>query len=202
MGVDEKGWWEMSAEKKLKTLRKAYVENAGHTFDCMIQNWTESPIEELLLAQMMVSGWGSSQHPQRSWCDTFEELREHVGPGRTHQFLVGEGCGCIAVWQCPITCGSKKYRIDLAMVGYGAGGVRVKIAVELDGHDFHEKTKEQARKDKSRDRALVAAGWTVLRFTGSEVYAGPDLVLDEIVALANQRCGWGLSDYPALEEGQ
>jgi very-short-patch-repair endonuclease len=47
---------------------------------------------------------------------------------------------------------------------------RVKIIVECDGHDFHEKTKEQAQHDKARDRALQAAGYRVLRYTGSEIY--------------------------------
>lgn len=46
----------------------------------------------------------------------------------------------------------------------------VKMIIECDGHDFHEKTKEQAQKDKSRDRILKASGYTVFRFTGSEIY--------------------------------
>jgi very-short-patch-repair endonuclease len=44
------------------------------------------------------------------------------------------------------------------------------LAIECDGHEFHEKTKEQAAKDKSRDRALVSGGLRVMRFTGSEIY--------------------------------
>ncbi len=57
------------------------------------------------------------------------------------------------------------YRLDFALVGKG-----VRIAIEADGHDFHERTKTQAQRDKSRDRFLVAEGWRVLRFTGSEVF--------------------------------
>ena len=34
----------------------------------------------------------------------------------------------------------------------------IKIVVELDGHDYHERTKEQADYDKSRDRSIPAAG--------------------------------------------
>ena len=56
------------------------------------------------------------------------------------------------------------YRIDIAIVH---GGIR--LAVEADGFDFHERTPQQAEHDRSRDRVLVRAGWTVLRFTGSEV---------------------------------
>lgn len=59
------------------------------------------------------------------------------------------------------------YRIDLAVF---AMGDRIKIAVECDGHQFHEKTKEQAAHDKARDRYLTTRGWRVMRFTGSEIW--------------------------------
>ncbi len=45
------------------------------------------------------------------------------------------------------------------------------LDVEIDGHDFHERTKEQARRDRSRDRALTRHDISVIRFTGAEVYA-------------------------------
>lgn len=48
-----------------------------------------------------------------------------------------------------------------------------RIVIECDGHDFHERTKEQAARDKARDRALVQAKCTVLRFTGSELWRDP-----------------------------
>lgn len=51
--------------------------------------------------------------------------------------------------------------------------MKICLCVELDGHDFHERTKEQAKRDKSRDRELQASGWVVLRFTGSEVFNDP-----------------------------
>lgn len=44
------------------------------------------------------------------------------------------------------------------------------IIVECDGHDFHEKTKEQAQHDKKRDREMQALGYRVYRFTGSEIW--------------------------------
>jgi very-short-patch-repair endonuclease len=44
------------------------------------------------------------------------------------------------------------------------------VIVEVDGHDFHEKTKEQAKRDKSRDRFMTATEARVFHFTGSEVY--------------------------------
>ena len=57
----------------------------------------------------------------------------------------------------------------------------VLIGIECDGHEYHEKTKQQAQRDKSRDRILTAAGWRLLRFTGSEINKRPDLCADEIM---------------------
>lgn len=55
------------------------------------------------------------------------------------------------------------------------------VLVECDGHDFHERTKAQAKRDKQRDRSLKLAGWTVLRFAGSEIYADPLTCAGEII---------------------
>ncbi len=44
------------------------------------------------------------------------------------------------------------------------------VMLEVDGHDYHERTKEQARRDRSRDRRMVDNGWVPLRFTGQEVH--------------------------------
>lgn len=59
-----------------------------------------------------------------------------------------------------------------------------KIAVELDGFAFHEKTKQQAIKDKERDRNLQQEGYFVARFSGSEVYADPKEILFKIMDIA------------------
>lgn len=77
----------------------------------------------------------------------------------------------------------KHYRLDFAIeVRLPNGSIRW-IAVECDGHDFHERTPEQATRDKKRDRDLSLEGFTVLRFTGKEIYANPFEKAAEIEAL-------------------
>lgn len=73
------------------------------------------------------------------------------------------------------------YRLDFAFEIAGK-----KVAIECDGHEFHERTKEQAARDKSRDRALTAEGWRVMRFTGSEIWKAPERCAAEIAALAEK----------------
>jgi len=43
------------------------------------------------------------------------------------------------------------------------------VIVECDGHEFHDRTSEQASRDRRRDRVLTALGAPVLRFTGSDI---------------------------------
>jgi Uncharacterized protein conserved in bacteria len=74
------------------------------------------------------------------------------------------------------------YRVDFVIED--ASGNRL-LAVECDGHDFHERTKEQAARDRSRDRNLLLNhGLPVMRFTGSELYADPFNCAAEALALA------------------
>jgi len=61
-----------------------------------------------------------------------------------------------------------------------------KLAIEIDGHIWHEKTKEQVIRDKKRERILIANGWTVLRFSGSEVYKNPSKCVDEMLSVTEK----------------
>lgn len=61
------------------------------------------------------------------------------------------------------------YRADFAIFVEDA----VKICVECDGHDYHERSKEQAQRDRERDRYFTCDGWKMLRFTGSEIWRDP-----------------------------
>ena len=54
------------------------------------------------------------------------------------------------------------------------------VVIECDGHDFHERTKEQAKRDKSRDRTLQREGYHVLHFTGSEIWRNPIACIDQV----------------------
>jgi very-short-patch-repair endonuclease len=62
------------------------------------------------------------------------------------------------------------FRVDFL---FAIGGLPFGLVVECDGHDFHERTKEQAKRDRARDRRLQQIGYTVFRFTGSELWNDP-----------------------------
>lgn len=86
-----------------------------------------------------------------------------------------------------------KYRVDFLVHDCNN---EVRIIIECDGHDFHEKTKEQAHRDKKRDRDLQAAGYKVFRFTGSEIWKTRGRVVAESI---KNDCGdyWEACGIPA-----
>jgi very-short-patch-repair endonuclease len=84
--------------------------------------------------------------------------------------------------QREVTVSGQVYRPDFIVVmdihpgSYGANVFTdyPRIAIELDGHDFHERTREQVTYRNARDRALQSAGWKVLHISGSELYRQPE----------------------------
>lgn len=73
-----------------------------------------------------------------------------------------------------------KYRLDFAVMKNGGAS----IDVEVDGHEFHERTKEQASRDKERDRYMQRSGWKVFRFTGSDVHRNAMKCASEVIEAA------------------
>lgn len=64
-----------------------------------------------------------------------------------------------------------RYRVDFLIAGPSmADESYVTLAIECDGHEFHEKTREQAARDRKRDRFLTMCGYFPVRFTGSEIW--------------------------------
>lgn len=98
--------------------------------------------------------------------------------------LVAVGPLGMVLRQLPVTVGKHRYRIDFAIVAHDG---RPWVACEVDGFAFHS-SKDQIVYDRQRERALTAAGWTVLRFTGTEVNRDAEgCVLEVIQLLERQR---------------
>lgn len=54
--------------------------------------------------------------------------------------------------------------------------------IECDGHDFHERTKQERQYEKKRDRFFTVRGYKILRFTGSEIVKSPFDVAVEVIS--------------------
>lgn len=112
----------------------------------------ESPIERLMLAALAYEFWMDGAALTPAWMQ-----RDGIVCALEPQKMIGA------------------YRADFALtISSGDFHARpARVVIECDGHDFHEKTKEQAARDKLRDRVLTTRGWSVLRFTGAEIVRDP-----------------------------
>lgn len=82
--------------------------------------------------------------------------------------------------QRELTLDGNAYKIDFLVEATDNSAA---IAIEIDGHQFHEKTPQQARRDRERERTIVRHGYTIFRFTGSEVFRNPRKCVEEVIAL-------------------
>jgi very-short-patch-repair endonuclease len=149
------------AEIRRKHVEEA-AEAAGDNFDQDIRLFgreCESPIERVMLAAM-ISRWESA-------CSFMPADKV---------FLVPHAGEYIVSPQFP----AGRYRVDFAIFDLSEEGKPKLIVVECDGHDYHERTKEQATRDRRRDRFFTQRGIRFLRFTGSEIWADPIACIEQI----------------------
>ncbi len=123
----------------------------------------ESPIEADMLA------WLCCQ-PHLHPC-TFEESHNEA--------LWAKECHGLIIPQAPIG----RHRLDILIVVAIDSGIKL-LGVECDGHAFHERTRRQIQRDKARDRELACLGVTMMRFTGSEIFANPSKCALEVLRAA------------------
>jgi very-short-patch-repair endonuclease len=161
----------MAADRK--AIAKAINDSIEHAME-WAPDWAsccESPIEELLFAALWTNGSLSGRVDFFSYPKTHSEMleivKEYDGPFRAF------GCPQMAIGD---------YRADFGLVMIGEPGEDpIVLAVECDGHDFHDRTKEQAQRDRQRDRDLLSRGVCVMRFTGSEIWKDAAMCAETII---------------------
>lgn len=84
------------------------------------------------------------------------------------------------------------YRIDWAVQLKGEKkNTSDLFFIECDGHDFHERTKEQAERDRRKDRLIQQAGIPIMRFTGREIYRSPAACATQVIDFIAARIAMG-----------
>jgi very-short-patch-repair endonuclease len=86
-----------------------------------------------------------------------------------------------------VEAGGQRYNLDFVVASRKGRPGWPLIAIELDGHAFHEKTLEQVTYRNQRDRALQQAGWRVFHFSFSEFTTDPVRSIWEVVEFAQTR---------------
>lgn len=175
----------MSTERRIEELKAFILGEHERLLEHQLAQVAESPIEKLMLLALIAHGWvvvpDLGRHNEAA-----DAVRRAFGlslreaPLRQTYFTRYDSDHVLAP-QFVVSRGGRSMRLDLAFIALpDADAGPKRIAVELDGHDFHERTKEQASRDKARDRLLTVGGWSVLRYTGSDVYARAEQIADEL----------------------
>lgn len=144
---------------------------------------TESPIEALFISGM--GRIGNLHHE-----DVRVSLKRSVDQIACEKPPVD---GDLWIFPQAHVCG---HRVDFVCLARQSDPDRTwRLVVECDGHDFHERTKEQASRDRERDRRFQDAGYTVYRFTGAELHRNLYACCKQVIAWArSQRFSSGGAD--------
>lgn len=164
MSDDQNFYQRLSAlyDNERETLYTSLVEDGSGVGVC------ESPVENLLAAAFCLTRMRNSGNMGRGI--VLLGWHEHEARFSFQEFM-GVATGDRFIYIAPqvsIAC----YRVDF-LCSCRVGGITDLLAVECDGHAFHERTKQQAQRDKARDRDLLTMGVPVMRFTGSEIWRDP-----------------------------
>lgn len=74
-----------------------------------------------------------------------------------------------------------KYRVDFLVINHRREEQSRQVVVECDSQSFHDRTEQERRYEKKRDRDMQRLGYRVFRFTGAEILKNPFAVAKEIL---------------------
>jgi hypothetical protein len=94
--------------------------------------------------------------------------------------------------QMPITLFGRSYRFDFVVLPFTRDKEHARrilderrvVVVELDGHEFHERTCVQVASRNQRDIDVQQTGFVVAHISGSELYRGAIVCAERVLALA------------------
>ena len=67
----------MDTEEKIAALRVEHLASEAEAFDDRLARWCRSPIERLLLAKLVTSGWFAES--QSEWTSAYDAVNEIPG---------------------------------------------------------------------------------------------------------------------------
>lgn len=143
-------------------VHRAFILDGKMKWGFAVKHNCESPIEQVMLAYLV-----SAMDLAPSFLDEWAIGR--FGRGNFHLTGVTWPRSRLALLQQVQAHG---YRVDFAIVSTDDASLP-RVAIECDGHDFHDRTPGQASRDRARDRHLTDHGWTVIRFTGADICGDP-----------------------------
>jgi very-short-patch-repair endonuclease len=81
-----------------------------------------------------------------------------------------------AIWEFPGAVPGRRFLVDIAFP-------EERLAIEVDGWQFHGKYLSSFKKDRERQNLLTIHGWKILRFFPEQIFQERDEVLN-VIAMA------------------
>lgn len=156
----------LAFQRALLVFRDLYELAVG-----VLESSVESPIEMRLGIQMLGMGGNFI-------CPAHVHDPEEAGNPLDAALNLAQVFGHVVLIEPQARIG--RYRIDFRVTLVGNDREITQVLVECDGHDFHEKTRQQAAHDKRRSRELLREGSDIVRFTGSEIFKNAAGCADEV----------------------
>jgi very-short-patch-repair endonuclease len=154
------------------------MQHARNAVACKLWKLVESPIEHILGLAI------------------FDELKNLYDGGQCWFYSQSEfEGGAAASWQSsenafvvvPQLTIADVGRVDFAIFVPWLSIDQPQLIVEGDGHDFHDRTPEQASRDRKRMRALQRLGIPVLPYTGTDIIRNSGEAAWEVAEFVNAR---------------
>ena len=93
--------------------------------------------------------------------------------------------------------GQREIRPDFTISRQGS---QAKFVLECDGYNFHRRTKEEFENELKRERELVLQGFTVVRYSATELFEDPWHCAFEVVDAISSSIGEGQADFQINEQ--
>jgi hypothetical protein len=145
---------------------------------CKLWGLVGSPTE-FILDLAVYHAFARSYEAWTPWVYSNEEYQQEVAEGGPHQI------GLFAL--VPQLRVDQVGDVDLAIFVPGLNKHRPLVAVEADGHLFHQRTVDQASNDRRRDRILQRSRVPVFRFTGTDIVRTSEECAHEIIDYVDER---------------
>lgn len=179
------------------TIARREVPEAGWVFDLPIVTRPWAVVESLPLLDRAVGERLLDEFVRSD--EQYEQLRECCAAG-TGRRGIAEARGMVE--RASRRTASEAERVvhrGLAAAGYRLAANRSvgkyygdivdewsRVVVEIDGWSFHSE-RSVFRKDRRRQNRLLLDGWLVLRYAADDVFAEPEVIVREIVAVVARR---------------
>lgn len=142
---------------------------------------TGSEIERLMLTAL----WSRGIFTGRMRFDPcFNRLPYAALTQQVRSWIQADAGSCVATLTQQMLVGS--YRADFGIATATSAHRSLVVAIECDGHEFHNADRKQVARDKARDREFTERDIRLFRFSGAEIWRDAGACADQVISFVGE----------------